>query len=107
VYPLRFTPSFGNDCFVLTSYSNGSLLRPGRKPKRMSGGPISTQKRKRVSLSSADEAAQPEAEAEVETVADAEIEAEAGAEPEPKNESKPKAKLGKSNSGNRIVSHQK
>ncbi|XP_057818524.1 chromo domain-containing protein LHP1 isoform X2 [Cryptomeria japonica] len=91
-----------------------SLPRPGRKPKRKSGGPISTQKRKRVSLSSADEAAQPEAEAEVETVADADAEAEAEieaeeaeaeveAEPEAKIESKPRAKRGKSTSGNRIV----
>lgn len=89
--------------------SSGSLPRPGRKPKRKSGGgPVSNQKRKRVSLSSADEAAQTEAEAEVEGDAEADIEAEeaeaeAEAEPEAKIESKPKAKRGKSTLGNQVV----
>uniref|UniRef100_A0A0C9S4Q1 TSA: Wollemia nobilis Ref_Wollemi_Transcript_22730_1875 transcribed RNA sequence n=1 Tax=Wollemia nobilis TaxID=56998 RepID=A0A0C9S4Q1_9CONI len=66
--------------------SYASMSRPGRKAKRKSGGPFSHQKRKRVSLSSADEAAQAEVEAEVDTEAEAE----------------PKAKQGKTSSGNQM-----
>lgn len=45
----------------------GRISKPGRKARRKSGFPLSHQKRKRVSLSSADEGAEAEAEAEPET----------------------------------------
>ncbi|KAH9323945.1 hypothetical protein KI387_018584, partial [Taxus chinensis] len=95
---------------ILTDFEE-SLPKSGRKPKRKPGGPISHQKRKRVSLSSADEAAQaeteaePEPEPEAEAVAEVEAEAEteAEAEPEAKAEIKPRAKRGRTSSANQIA----